>query len=200
MNKIITASAISLIGLSVGLSNQSYAGGESMPWHTSIINNKSKVDESKESVKSQEDQGLVNLLKIEQENERSKIKYDYVFGLFLEFAEGNISIDELESEFKKKVIICKDKEQEAIKKDADKIEKLLAETTREVWEKFEKAITASKKRLQNKEVSYTGLQEEYKDKAIEWFGYRYGIQEKNAGSKSTDKKGKKASNGGGDME
>ena len=39
---------------------------------------------------------------------------------------------------------------------------------------------------------YPGLQEEYKDKAIEWFGYRYGIQEKNAGSKSTDKKGKKA--------
>ena len=201
MSKIITLSTISLIGLSIiGLGNQSYAGSEAASLYPFNISNKTKVEESKESLKTQGDRGLVNLLEIDHENEIKYVKYDYIFGLFLEFGEGNISIDELDSEFKRRMIIFKDKEQKAIKKDADKVEKFLAEDKREVWEKLENAISSGKKRLQNKEISYKELQEEYKDKAIEWFSYRYGVQEKNEALKSADKKSKKVSNGGGDME
>lgn len=178
MNKFITKiSVISLIGISIaGASNQCFAGSESVGLYPLSISNSHKSKESKELIKLQEDQGFINLLKIDNENDRKKIKYDYIFGLFLEFGEGKISIDELDSEVKNRVSICKNSEKKEIKKDEDKVEKLLAETTRGVWEKYEKAISVGKKRLENKEISIGNLQKDYRELAITWFSSQYGIK------------------------
>lgn len=180
MKKLVTKiSVMSLIGLAiVGYSNKCFAGSEGVGLYPMSITNTHKNQDNKESIKLQQDQGFINLLKIDYENEKSKIKYNYIFGLFLDFSEGNISIRELEAEVKKRASICRDKEKELIKKDSDKIEKLLAETTRQVWEKYEKAVTQDKKRLQNKEISIGKLQKDYKWLAVTWFSSQYGIGKK----------------------
>jgi hypothetical protein len=131
---------------------------------------------SKERVKSQEEKDIIDLLKIDYENAKSKIKYDYIFGLFLDFSKGNISINELEDEVGKRAGISSDKEREVTKKDEDKVEKLVAVATREVWEKYEKVISTDKKRLDNKEISIGDLQRDYGDLAIKWFSGQYGIK------------------------
>ena len=188
MNKLITkASIISLMGLSiVGVGNKCFAGSEGVGLYPLSITNTHKSQDSKESNKLEEEQSFINLLKIDNENERKKIKYDYIFGLFLDFSKGNVSMNELESEIKKRVSICRNKEKELLKKEADKIEKLLSETTRQVWEKYEKAVIQDKKRLQNKETSIGKLQKNYRELAITWFSNQYGI-----GTKTKNEDGEK---------
>ena len=183
MSKIMVISAISLIGLYfIGVCNQSYAVGGSK--------------ESEKVSKSEKSLELVDLLMIKRENDRSilnEISYDYILGLLLEFGEGKISIDELDSEFKKRVAICKDKEQQAIKKDAGEVEKLLAATTKEVWEKYERLIIEDKKLLQSKEVNKSDLQAKYKRLAIKWSNRRYGFEEKSESLNPTGQTSKKIS-------
>ena len=184
MNKLITtASVISFLGLSVvGASNISSAGSEGFFYPSNLNKNKIESKKSKESIKSQDSRDFLNLL---NENEKNRLKYDYIFGLFLNFGEGEISIDDLETEIKNRTKLCKAKEKEAYENDAGKLEKLLATTTREVWEKFEKVVKADKERLLKKKINIADVQKVHKEKAIKWFSGQYGMENKKEDKKVT---------------
>lgn len=113
-------------------------------------------------------------LKIEEEYEKSRLKHAYIFGLFLDFGEGKLSIEDLEVEISNKIKLCRQKEREA-NVSANKEAKLLAATMIEIWEKFEKVVKTGKKRLLEKNTNMQDIRDLYKEKAIGWFSARYGI-------------------------
>jgi hypothetical protein len=125
-------------------------------------------------------------LKIEEEYEKSRLKYHYILGLFLDFGYGKLSIDNLEKEIENKIKLCKKMEKKAFETfENDEENQLFATTIREVWEKFEVAVIRDKKRLLTNEINIQNLRKQYKEVAIKWFSSQYGIENKKRRKNST---------------
>ncbi len=181
MNKLITT--LSIIGF-LGGSNISFA--ESIEPLYSSHSNKAKIEQSDKSSKSGYSESFLNLLKTEREYEKSRLKYHYINGLFLDFGDGKLSIDNLEKEIENKIKLCKKMEKKAFETfENDEENKLYAITIREVWEKFEVAVNRDKKRLLTNEINIQNLRKKYKEVAIEWFSSQYGIENKKKRKNST---------------
>jgi len=178
MNKLITT--LSIIGF-LGGSNISFA--ESIEPLYSSHSNKAKIEQSDKSSKSGYSESFLNLLKTEREYEKSRLKYHYINGLFLDFGDGKLSIDNLEKEIENKIKLCKKMGQKAFENDEEN--KLYARTIGEVWEKFEVAVNRDKKRLLTNEINIQNLRKKYKEVAIEWFSSQYGIENKKKRKNST---------------
>jgi hypothetical protein len=156
MNKLITT--LSIIGF-LGGSNISFA--ESIEPLYSSHSNKAKIEQSDKSSKSGYSESFLNLLKTEREYEKSRLKYHYINGLFLDFGDGKLSIDNLEKEIENKIKLCKKMGQKAFENDEEN--KLYARTIGEVWEKFEVAVNRDKKRLLTNEINIQNLRKKYKE-------------------------------------
>jgi len=178
MNKLITT--LSIIGF-LGGSNISFA--ESIEPLYSSHSNKAKIEQSDKSSKSGYSESFLNLLKTEREYEKSRLKYHYINGLFLDFGDEKLSIDNLEKEIENKIKLCKKMGQKAFENDEEN--KLYARTIGEVWEKFEVAVNRDKKRLLTNEINIQNLRKKYKEVAIEWFSSQYGIENKKKRKNST---------------
>lgn len=178
MNKLITT--LSIIGF-LGGSNISFA--ESIEPLYSSHSNKAKIEQSNKSSKSEYSESFLNLLKTEREYEKSRLKYHYINGLFLDFGDGKLSIDNLEKEIENKIKLCKKIGQKAFENDEEN--KLYAITIREVWEKFEVAVNRDKKRLLINEINIQNIRKKYKEVAIKWFSSQYGIENKKKRKNST---------------
>ena len=178
MNKLITT--LSIIGF-LGGSNISFA--ESIEPLYSSHSNKAKIEQSDKSSKSGYSESFLNLLKTEREYEKSRLKYHYINGLFLDFGDGKLSIDNLEKEIENKIKLCKKMGQKAFENDEEN--KLYARTIGEVWEKFEVAVNRDKKRLLTNEINIQNLRKKYKEMAIKWFSSQYGIENKKKRKNST---------------
>jgi hypothetical protein len=178
MNKLITT--LSIIGF-LGASDISFA--ESIEPLYSSHPNKAKIEQSDKSSKSGYSESFLNLLKTEREYEKSRLKYHYINGLFLDFGDGKLSIDNLEKEIENKIKLCKKMEKKAFENDEEN--KLYARTIGEVWEKFEVAVNRDKKRLLTNEINIQNLRKKYKEVAIEWFSSQYGIENKKKRKNST---------------
>jgi hypothetical protein len=181
MNKLITT--LSIIGF-LGGSNISFA--ESIEPLYSSHSNKAKIEQSDKSSKSGYSESFLNLLKTEREYEKSRLKYHYINGLFLDFGDGKLSIDNLEKEIENKIKLCKKMEKKAFETlENDEENQLFATTIRETWEKFEVAVNRDKKRLLTNEINIQNLRKKYKEVAIEWFSSQYGIENKKKRKNST---------------
>ena len=178
MNKLITT--LSIIGF-LGGSNISFA--ESIEPLYSSHSNKAKIEQSDNSSKSGYSESFLNLLKTEREYEKSRLKYHYINGLFLDFGDGKLSIDNLEKEIENKIKLCKKMGQKAFENDEEN--KLYARTIGEVWEKFEVAVNRDKKRLLINEINIQNIRKKYKEVAIKWFSSQYGIENKKKRKNST---------------
>ena len=178
MNKLITT--LSIIGF-LGGSNISFA--ESIEPLYSSHSNKAKIEQSNKSSKSEYSESFLNLLKTEREYEKSRLKYHYINGLFLDFGDGKLSIDNLEKEIENKIKLCKKIGQKAFENDEEN--KLYARTIGEVWEKFEVAVNRDKKRLLINEINIQNIRKKYKEVAIKWFSSQYGIENKKKRKNST---------------
>ena len=178
MNKLITT--LSIIGF-LGGSNISFA--ESIEPLYSSHSNKAKIEQSDKSSKSGYSESFLNLLKTEREYEKSRLKYHYINGLFLDFGDGKLSIDNLEKEIENKIKLCKKMGQKAFENDEEN--KLYARTIGEVWEKFEVAVNRDKKRLLTNEINIQNLRKKYKEVAIKWFSSQYRIENKKKRKNST---------------
>ena len=132
---------------------------------------KDKTEQKEDNVQNKDSYSA--FLKIEEEYEKSRLKHAYIFGLFLDFGEGKLSIEDLEVEISNKIKLCRQKEREA-NVSANKEAKLLAATMIEIWEKFEKVVKTGKKRLLEKNTNMQDIRDLYKEKAIGWFSSRYG--------------------------
>ena len=140
----------------------------------------------------QEESGAQNknscsaFLKIEEEYEKSRLKYNYILGLFLDFGDGKLSIDNLEKEIENKIKLCKKIEKKVFETfKNDEGNKLYATIIREVWEKFEVVVNRGKKQLLTNEINIQNLRKEYKEAAIKWFSNQYGIENKKKRKDST---------------
>jgi len=133
------------------------------------------------------------LLKFQSDYEQSRLQFNYIFGLCLDFGDGKLSIENLEEEMQNKVKACKQKEKTAFENgEKDEVNKLLARTTREVWEKVAKAVSADKKRLLEKKTTIENLREQYTEKATSWFISQYGVKNKKESSHSDSTSNKKS--------
>ena len=186
MNKLVTT--LSIIGF-LGVSNVSFAGSEGF-FYPSIPNkNKIETSKSNESVnkssKSENKDSYATLLKFQSEYEQSRLQFDYIFGLCLDFGNGNLSIVSLEEEMQNKVKASKKKEEIAFK-NAEEIEgnKLWAKTIREVWEKFAEKVSEDNKHLLAKQITLENLREKYTEKAMSWFSSQYGVKNKKENNNS----------------
>ena len=181
MNKLITT--LSIIGF-LGASDISFA--ESIEPLDSSNSNKAKIEQSNEFSKLRYNMSFLNLLKTEKEYEKSRLKCHYILGLFLDFGDGKLSIDNLEKEIENKIKLCKKMEKKAFEIfENDEENQLFATTIRETWEKFEVAVNRDKKRLLTNEINIQNLRKKYKEVAIKWFSSQYGIENKKKRKDST---------------
>ena len=194
MNKLVTT--LSIIGF-LGVSNVSFAGSGALFYPSAP--NKNKIESSKsneaanKSSESQDKDSYATLLKFQSDYEQSRLQFNYIFGLYLDFGDGKLSIENLEEEMQNKVKACKQKEKTAFENgEKDEVNKLLARTTREVWEKVAKAVSADKKRLLEKKTTIENLREQYTEKATSWFISQYGVKNKKESSHSDSTSNKKS--------
>ncbi len=181
MNNKSIITTLSLIGV-LATSNMSFAGSGGGFF---LSKRDFGIEKSNKSSKSEDTEGFLNLLKVQDEYKKNRLNFNYIFGSFLEFGEGKISIENLEEEIQNKINICKQKEEAALKSGKeDEVNKLLLTATREAWEKISKAVSADKKLLLNKKTSIKKLREKYKEKAMDWFVYQYGVKNKKEGNSS----------------
>jgi hypothetical protein len=133
------------------------------------------------------------LLKFQSDYEQSRLQFNYIFGLYLDFGDGKLSIENLEEEMQNKVKACKQKEKTAFENgEEDEVNKLLARTTREVWEKVAKAVSADKKRLLEKKTTIENLRDKCTEIAMGWFSSQYGVKNKKESSHSDSTSNKKS--------
>ena len=126
-----------------------------------------------------------NLLKFQSEYEQSRLQFNYIFGLCLDFGNGNLSIESLEEEIKNKVKASKKKEAMAFKNaEVNEVNKIWARTISEVWEKFAKVVSEDNKRLLAKQITLENLREQYTEKATSWFISQYGVKDKKENNNS----------------
>ena len=194
MNKLVTT--LSIIGF-LGVSNISFAGSEALFYPSAP--NKNKIESSKsneaanKSSESQDKDSYATLLKFQSNYEQSRLQFNYIFGLFIDFGNGNISIESLEEEMKNKVKASKKKEAMTFKNaEVNEVNKIWARTISEVWEKVAKAVSADKKRLLEKKTTIENLREQYTEKATSWFISQYGVKNKKESSHSDSTSNKKS--------
>ena len=194
MNKLVTT--LSIIGF-LGVSNVSFAGSGALFYPSAP--NKNKIESSKsneaanKSSESQDKDSYATLLKFQSNYEQSRLQFNYIFGLFIDFGNGNISIESLEEEMKNKVKASKKKEAMTFKNaEVNEVNKIWARTISEVWEKVAKAVSADKKRLLEKKTTIENLREQYTEKATSWFISQYGVKNKKESSHSDSTSNKKS--------
>jgi hypothetical protein len=186
MNKLVTT--LSIIGF-LGVSNVSFAG--SGGFFYPFIPNKNKIEPNKsnesvnKSSESENKDSYATLLKFQSDYEQNRLQFNYIFGLCLDFGNGNLSIESLEEEMKNKVKASKKKEEIAFKNtEESEGNKLWAKTIREVWEKFAKKVSEDNKRLLAKQITLENLREQYTEKATSWFISQYGVKDKKENNNS----------------
>ncbi len=137
MNNKSIITTLSLIGV-LATSNMSFAGSGGGFF---LSKRDFSIEKSNKPSKSKDNEGFLNLLKVQDEYEKTRLNFNYIFGSFLEFGEGKISIENLEEEIQNKINLCK--QEEALKSGKeDEANRLLATATREAWEKISKAVSA----------------------------------------------------------
>lgn len=115
--------------------------------------------------------------------ELNGLKYNYIFGLLLDFSEGKLSIENLEQEMINKVKACQKKEKELLRTIEESSEiKMYSETITHMWKLYAGIVSTDKKNLQEQKTSLEKLREQYAKLAAGWFSYEYGMKDKEVGN------------------
>lgn len=150
---------------------------------------KIKLEQGKESAQNK-DTNSTSLIP-PSDFERAKLRFDYVenepyredddkyiIGLFLDFINGNRSIEDLEVKLEYRVELYKQEEKRAFKNGAKMRKGFSSGISDDTWEKVAKEVSIDKKRLQEQKTNIKNLREKYNKKAMGWFSYIYGARVK----------------------
>lgn len=150
---------------------------------------KIKLEQGKESAQNK-DTNSTSLI-APSDFERAKLRFDYVenepyredddkyiIGLFLDFINGNRSIEDLEVKLEYRVELYKQEEKRAFKNGAKMRKGFSSGISDDTWEKVAKEVSIDKKRLQEQKTNIKNLREKYNKKAMGWFSYIYGARVK----------------------
>ena len=150
---------------------------------------KIKLEQGKESAQNK-DTNSTSLI-AQSDFERAKLRFDYaenepyredddkyIIGLFLDFINGNRSIEDLEVKLEYRVELYKQEEKRAFKNGAKMRKGFSSGISDDTWEKVVKEVSVDKKRLQEQKTNIKNLREKYNKKAMGWFSYIYGARVK----------------------
>ena len=150
---------------------------------------KIKLEQGKESAQNK-DTNSTSLI-AQSDFERAKLRFDYaenepyredddkyIIGLFLDFINGNRSIEDLEVKLEYRVELYKQEEKRAFKNGAKMRKGFSSGISDDTWEKVAKEVSIDKKRLQEQKTNIKNLREKYNKKAMGWFSYIYGARVK----------------------
>ena len=185
-NKKPIIKILSLVSM-LAISNISFASAREMPnmmsfgAHEAKANEKINNRELAQVKPSNREHSFSDLI---FKFEKHKLVYDNMYGLFLQFGEGKITLDELEKDMANKIKLAS-----ALKVSMYESGELYKDTIIDVWKKADRGLKNHRKEFDEKKVSLNNLREQYKARGVWWFSTQYGLQDdsdKLAGAKSDD--------------
>ena len=150
---------------------------------------KIKLEQGKESAQNK-DTNSTSLI-APSDFERARLRFDYaenepyredddkyIIGLFLDFINGNRSIEDLEVKLEYRVDLYKQEEKRAFKNGKKMRKGFSSGISDDTWEKVVKEVSIDKKRLLENKTNIKNLREKYNKKAMGWSSYIYGARVK----------------------
>lgn len=146
----------------------------------------SKGDGRENDIKGEDNSVIIELFVINGQLHSYKLAYDNIYGLFLEFGERHLSIEEVMERAVKKVEILKGMLSKSLQIRQDKkeyrgIRELKLEVMGGAWSRVIEKIKEDIKRLNEKgkeRITIQELRKEYREEAINGFREEYGEKER----------------------